>query len=114
MNKKEKFEILLGEIKSNVKVSIEAHDILNRKLDTKFIELDNKITLLTKAHNERFDKLEGKIEGIEGKIEKIEGKMGRLEGSINDLRIDLGSKISKVLVKLKDHENRIITLERKN
>lgn len=114
MIKKEKFEILLEEIKSDVKVSLEAHDLLNRKIDIKFNELDNKIILLAKAHNERFDKLEGRIGGLEGKMDGFEGRMGGLEGSINDLKIDLGSKISRVLVKIEDYENRIIVLEKKN
>ena len=110
MKEKERFEILLEEIRNNNRVTQEGQDFLNRKIDNLKQDVkvvDNKFAYIAKGHSEKLNK-------IEGEIGTIKGNINDLKVDLNDLRTDLSSKITKVLDKVENHENRITVLERRN
>ncbi|MCX5726330.1 MAG: hypothetical protein NT030_03960 [Candidatus Saganbacteria bacterium] len=92
MLKKEKFEIILEDIRKENKATQEGHDILYRKIDSTRSELKQDMKDLKFA---------------------LGGRMGKVEEGIKDLKIDLGGKIDRVLAKVEDHETRITTIERR-
>ena len=62
--KKDHLEILLEDIRGNVQLVLKGHVVLDRKIDTKFNELSEKIDI----NSLKIDALNGKIDAVDKKL----------------------------------------------
>ncbi len=97
---KDHLEILLEDIRSKFDLVIEGHDSLNRKIDDRFNELNEKI----EHHSFLIETLNGKVEKVEGRLsKKIDDVDKRLSNKIDDVERRLSDKIDAVGADLSAH-----------
>ena len=97
---KDHLEILLEDIRSKFDLVLEGHAALDRKMDLRFAELEEKIdknTFLIQALAKRVDEVE---ERLDAKIDAVEK---RLDSKIAKVEKNLSAKIDAVAADLAAH-----------
>ena len=94
---KDHLEILLEDMHGKFDLIIEGHAALDRKIDNKFEELNEKIAF----NSFKIDALNTKIDGVEAKLsQKIDDVETKLTQKINAVETKLTQKIDAVETKL--------------
>ena len=81
--------VLLGEVRSELKIVAEGHTSVVKRLD----------------------KVEDGLQEVKGGLQEVKGSLGRVEGRLSKVEGQLGQLQDQVGSVLIDHENRIKTLE---
>ena len=108
---KDHLEILLEDIRSKFDLVLEGHAALDRKMDLRFAELEEKIdknTFLIQALAKRVDeveeRLDAKIDAVEERLDaKIDAVEKRLDSKIAKVEENLSAKIDAVAADLAAH-----------
>ncbi len=87
--KKDYFEILIEEINGKFDLVLEGHAALDKKIDVKFTELNEKIDL----NSFKIDALSQKVSELDEKIDNVEIKLNK---KIDDVDKKLNKKIDAV------------------
>ena len=85
--KKDHLEILLEDIRGTVELVLESHVVLDRKIDTKFDELSEKIDINSFKIDVLNDKIERVDEKLSNKIDAVDKKLSdKIDGVAADLK----------------------------
>jgi len=101
---KDHLEILLEDMHGKFDLIIEGHAALDRKIDNKFEELNEKIAF----NSFKIDALNTKIDGVEAKLsQKIDDVETKLTQKIDGVEAKLSQKIDGVAADLKATDARL-------
>ena len=97
---KDHLEIILEDIQGKFDLVLEGHESLNRKIDNRFDELNEKI----EHHSFLLGALNGKIDDVDNRLsKKIDDVENRLNKKIDDVEKHLSGKIEAIAFDLSAH-----------
>ena len=107
---KRHFDVVAENLRDDIRLVAEGHQVLNRHIEQLGIGQDKVITRLDSI-DARTLVLEKGQEKLEKGQEKLEKRQEKLEKELRKTRLVLGEKIDMVLVKVENHDGRIERLE---
>jgi len=100
---KRHFDIVAENLRDDIRLVAEGHQVLNRHIEQLEMGQDKVIT--------RLDRIDARTLVLEKGQEKLEKRQEKLEKELRKTRLVLGEKNDMVLIKLENHEERIERLE---
>jgi len=100
---KRHFDVVAENLRDDIRLVAEGHQVLNRHIEQLEIGQDKVIT--------RLDRIDARTLVLEKGQEKLGKKQEKLEKELRKTRLVLGEKIDMVLVKVENHDGRIERLE---
>lgn len=108
---KERFEILLEEIRSQLQLVIEGYQMLDQKIDRHVARIDRRIDDLEttlrigfKRVHERIDAVEIRLANVEKGLNRVEKRLDAVEGRFDTLDSKINGVETRFTEKLELHE----------
>jgi hypothetical protein len=93
VKEKERFEVLLEEIRGDVKLVLEGHDVLNKKIDGVKRELKEEIGIVSS----RVDSVGSRVDSVSKKLDVVHASLkNEIKATATAVKYELDSRITKL------------------